>query len=61
MGQRHVGGIATLGDQDTPDPRLVVARIEGMPLATQIGLEPRGEIHGRHGEAALKNTFFTID
>ena len=49
MGQRHVGGIAAARDEDTPDPRGVVARIERVPPALEIGLEPAREIHGRIG------------
>src|SRR5581483_6483243 len=44
-----VGGIAAACDQDAPDARLVVARIEGVPGAAEIGFEPAGEVHGRIG------------
>ena len=49
MRQRHIGGIAALGDQDTADPRRIVARIEGVPLAAEIDLDPGREIHRRVG------------
>src|SRR5271155_4002523 len=42
-----VGRIATAGDQHPPDARDVVARIKGVPLATDIGFEPGCEIHRR--------------
>ena len=46
-GQRHVGGVAAGAHQDAADARHVVARIERVPLAGQIDLEPAGEIHRR--------------
>ena len=46
---RHVGGVAALADQDAADARHVVARVEGVPAAAEIGLEPAGEIHRRVG------------
>src|SRR5258706_16113036 len=44
LGDWNVCGIAALGDQDAADPRNVVARIEGVPVAADIGLEPAGKI-----------------
>src|SRR6202022_1256696 len=44
-----VGGIAALRDQHAADSRLVVAGIERMPAAAEIGLEPAGEIAHRPG------------
>jgi diguanylate cyclase len=45
IADRHIGGVAATRDQNPPDTRHVVARIEGVPLAIQPGLEPAGEIH----------------
>src|SRR6201995_4722531 len=47
LGDRHVGGVASLRNQHAADPRLVVARIESVPAAAEIGLEPAGEIADR--------------
>src|SRR6476660_4008671 len=44
-GQRHVSGIAPTPDQNPPDPRRVVARVERVPSAGEIGLEPRAVVH----------------
>src|SRR5712672_4758792 len=44
LGDWNVCGIAALGDQDAADPRNVVARIEGVPVAADIGFEPAGKI-----------------
>src|SRR5712672_2860861 len=44
-GQRHVGGVAAGAHQDPADPRMIVAGVEGVPLAGQIDLEPAGKIH----------------
>lgn len=41
---RDVRGIAPARDQHAADPRDVVARIEGVPVAADIGLEPAGEV-----------------
>src|ERR1700688_3121263 len=38
LGNRNVGGVAALGDQDAADPRYIVARIEGVPAAADKGL-----------------------
>src|SRR5215207_5696134 len=47
LGDRHIGSVAPLRDQDAADPGHVVARIEGAPVPAEIGLEPAGEIaHG---------------
>src|SRR6478735_4923178 len=47
LGDRDIGSIAPLRNQDATDPRHVVARIEGAPMAADIGLKPAGEIsHG---------------
>src|SRR3984957_1074211 len=43
LGNRNVRGITALGDQDAADPRNVVARIERVPAAAEIGLEPAGK------------------
>ena len=47
MSQRHIGGIAAVRDENTPDPRGVVARIEGVPAAAEIDFDPCRKIHGR--------------
>ena len=39
-----IGGIAAAGHQDASDARGIVARVEGEPLAAEIGFEPAGEI-----------------
>src|SRR5215213_9064236 len=44
LGDRHIGSVAPLRDQDAADPRHVVARIEGAPVPAEIGFEPAGEI-----------------
>src|SRR6185369_3645300 len=44
LGDRHIGSVAPLRDQDAADPGLVVARIEGAPVPAEIGFEPAGEI-----------------
>src|SRR5438105_14220943 len=44
LGDRHIGSIAALRNQDAADPRNVVARIEGTPVPAEIGFEPAGEI-----------------
>src|SRR6202035_4600717 len=44
LGNGNVVGVAALGDQHRTDPRHVVAGVEGVPMATEIGLEPAGEI-----------------
>src|SRR5205807_7382378 len=41
---RDIGSVAPLRNQHPPDPGHVVARIEGVPVSTEIGLEPAGEI-----------------
>ncbi len=33
-------------DQDATDPRDVIARVEGVPLTAEEGLEPGAEVHG---------------
>jgi hypothetical protein len=33
VGERHIGGIATVRDENTPDPRDVVTRVKGVPSA----------------------------
>jgi hypothetical protein len=37
---RDISGVATAGDQHPADARGVVARVKGVPLATEIGFEP---------------------
>ena len=34
-------------DENTPDPRDVVARVKGVPLAAEVDFDPRCKIHGR--------------
>src|ERR1700722_16452035 len=46
-GDRDVGGVAAAGDEDASDAGDVVARIEGVPGAPEVGLEPSGEVHRR--------------
>src|SRR6266700_4682283 len=46
-GDGDVGGVAPARDEDTPDARDVVSRVEGVPGAAQIGLEPACEVHRR--------------
>src|SRR4249920_2211918 len=45
VAERDVGRIAATRDEDTPDARDVVARVERVPATVQVRLEPRGEIH----------------
>jgi hypothetical protein len=47
LGDGNIGSIGSLGDQDAANPRHVVARIECVPAATEISLEPAGEIADR--------------
>src|ERR1700678_1398975 len=49
MGERYVGGVAALRDEDTPDPRGIVARVERVPTAAEIDLDPRRKIIRRVG------------
>src|SRR3954471_6419291 len=42
----NVGGIPAAPRQDPPDAGLVMARIESVPMAAEIDLEPSAEIHG---------------
>src|SRR6185437_844677 len=44
LGDWNVGGVAASRDQDTTDPRNVVARIERVPAIADIGFEPAGKI-----------------
>ena len=41
-----VGGVAAARDQDATDAGRVVARVEGVPLAAEIGFEPGCEVAG---------------
>src|SRR5258706_16115204 len=43
--QCNVAGIPAPRDQNAPDARGVVARIEGVPAAAEVRLEPAGEVH----------------
>ena len=45
VADRHVRRIASAGDEHAADPRSVVPRIERVPVPSDIGLEPGGEIH----------------
>ena len=47
MGQRHVCGVPAVRDEDTTDPRGVVAWIKGVPTVAQINFNPGGKIHRR--------------
>ena len=47
MGQRYIGSVAAVRNEDTTGPRGIVARIERMPSAAEIDVDPRGKIHGR--------------
>src|SRR5207248_3130489 len=42
---RNIGSVTTPGDQDTADPRNVVARVERVPAPADECLEPGAEIH----------------
>jgi hypothetical protein len=44
---RNVGSVAPACHQDAADARLTVTGIECVPAASEIGLEPCAEIHGR--------------
>src|SRR5271168_428692 len=44
---RDVGSVAPACHQDAADARLIVTGIECVPAASEIGLEPCAEIHGR--------------
>src|ERR1700733_11743963 len=47
LGDRDIGSIAPLPEQDTADPRHIVPRVEHLPSPADIGLEPAGKIsHG---------------
>jgi hypothetical protein len=52
----HVRRVAPAGDEDAADARRVVARVEGVPAAAQVGVEPAREVHravgGRHADVA---------
>ena len=45
--QRHIGSVTAMRNENAPDPRGIVPRIEGMPPAAEIDFYPRGEIHRR--------------
>jgi hypothetical protein len=47
MCQRYIGSVTAMRDEDAPDPRGIVPRIEGMPLAAEVHLDPSSKIHGR--------------
>src|SRR5580658_11289302 len=49
MRERDIRGVASLRDEDTPDPRGIVARVERVPAAAEIDFDPRGKIIGRIG------------
>jgi len=49
VGQRHIGGIATVRYENTPDPRDVVARVKGVPSAAEIDFDPRCKSMGAYG------------
>jgi hypothetical protein len=40
VGERHIGGVAALRDENAPDARRIVARIEAVPTAAQLDLDP---------------------
>src|SRR5260221_8527677 len=42
---RNIGSVTTPGDQDTADPRNVVAGVERVPAPADECLEPGAEIH----------------
>src|SRR5216684_2693008 len=46
---RHIGRVTASGNEHASDSRNVVARIEGMPAATEVDLHPGGKIHGAVG------------
>src|ERR1700733_12204005 len=43
--ERNIGRVTTARDDDSADPRNVVARIEGVPLSFQENFDPGAEIH----------------
>ena len=45
MGQRDIGSVAAMRDEDAADARRIIARIESVPAPAQIDLDPGGEIH----------------
>ncbi len=45
----NVGGVAATSDEDAADAWRVVARIERVPLAAEIGFKPSGEVARRVG------------
>src|SRR3954463_1087741 len=49
QGQGNIGGGSTAGDQNAADPRVVVARIKGVPPPPEKHLDPGCEIHRRIG------------
>ena len=51
---RDVGGIAPACHQDAADTRLVVAGIERVPAAAEIGFEPGTEVHRWNRPAARR-------
>src|SRR5580700_9315970 len=44
-GDRDVGRVATAGDEYPADARGVVARVERVPAAAEVGFEPTGKVH----------------
>lgn len=43
---RDIGGVASAGNQNASDPGDFVARVERVPLAAEVGFEPRGKVTG---------------
>src|SRR6204780_987836 len=43
--ERNIGRVPTARDDDSTDPRNIVARIEGVPLAFEESVDPGAEIH----------------
>src|SRR5712692_5187633 len=53
---RNIGRIAATCNQHATDAWDIIARIEGVPTAAEVGFEPSGEVHGcvnrRHANIA---------
>ena len=47
--ERHVGGVAAAGHQDSSNAGDIVSGVERMPGSTQVHLKPGAEIHRRGG------------
>jgi hypothetical protein len=46
MVYRHIGGIAAIRQGKPPAANRILRGVEGVPPASDVGLEPRVQVHG---------------